>query len=119
MIRENEEIHRGDIYYADLSPTIGCEQGGVRLVLIIQNDIGNLYSPTVIVAPITGRAKKWLPTHVILHCTGLYKRSCVMLEQLRTIDKDRLLGYIGSLEQSQIHKINEAVQLSLGVGDSL
>ena len=120
MTEEKKEIHRGDIYYADLSPTVGCEQGGIRPVLIIQNDIGNLFSPTVIVAPITGKAKKWLPTHVIIiHCTGLYKRSCVMLEQLRTIDKDRLLGYIGSLEQSQIHKINEAVQLSLGVGDSL
>ena len=119
MTEENQEIRRGDIYYANLSPTIGCEQGGVRPVLIIQNNIGNLYSPTVIVAPITGKAKKWLPTHVILHCTGLYKRSCVMLEQLRTIDKDRLLGYIGSIEQSQIHKINEAAQLSLGLGDSL
>ena len=119
MTEENKEIHRGDIYYADLSPTVGCEQGGIRPVLIIQNDIGNLYSPTVIVAPITGKAKKWLPTHVIIHCTGLYKRSCVMLEQLRTIDKYRLLGYIGSIEQSQIHKINEAAQLSLGLGDSL
>ena len=119
MTEENKEIRRGDIHYADLSPTVGCEKGGIS-VPIKQNDIGNLYSPTVIVAPITGKAKKWLPTHVIIiHCTGLYKRSCVMLEQLRTIDKDRLLGYIGSLEQSQIHKINEAVQLSLGVGDSL
>ena len=119
MTEENKEIHRGDIYFADLSPTVGCEQGGIRPVLIIQNNIGNLYSPTVIVAPITGKAKKWLPTHVIIHCTGLYKRSCVMLEQLRTIDKYRLLGYIGSIEQSQIHKINEAAQLSLGLGDSL
>ena len=118
MTEEKKEIHRGDIYFADLSPTVGCEKGGIS-VPIKQNDIGNLYSPTVIVAPITGRAKKWLPTHEILHCTGPDKRSCVLLEQLRTIDKDRLLGYIGSLEQSQIHKINEAVQLSLGVGDSL
>ena len=98
MIEEKKEIRRGDIHYADLSPTIGCEQGGVRPVLIIQNNIGNLYSPTVIVAPITGRAKKWLSTLVILHCTRLYKTSCVLLEQLRSIDKDRLLGYIGSLE---------------------
>ena len=119
MTEEKKEIHRGDIYFADLSPTVGCEKGGIRPVLIIQNDIGNLYSPTVIVAPITGRAKKWLPTHVMLNCTGLYKKSCVMLEQLRTIDKDRLLGYIGSLEQSRIHKINEAALLSLGLGDSL
>ena len=119
MTEENKEIRRGDIHYADLSPTIGCEQGGVRPVLIIQNDIGNLYSPTVIVAPITGRAKKWLSTLVILHCTRLYKTSCVLLEQLRSIDKDRLLGYIGRLEQSQIHKINEAAQLSLGLGDAL
>ena len=119
MTEENKEIRRGDIHYADLSPTIGCEQGGVRPVLIIQNNIGNLYSPTVIVAPITGKAKKWLPTHVILHCTGLYKRSCVMLEQLRTIDKDRLVDYIGRLEQSQLNKINETAQLSLGLETSL
>ena len=118
MTEEKKEIHRGDIYFADLSPTLGCEKGGMS-VPIKQNYIGNLYSPTVIVAPITGRAKKWLSTHVILHCTGLYKRSCVMLEQLRTIDKDRLLGYIGSLEQSQIHKINESAQLSLGLENSL
>ena len=120
MTEENKEIRRGDIHYADLSPTIGCEQGGVRPVLIIQNNIGNLYSPTVIVAPITGKAKKWLPTHVIIiHCTGLYKRSCVMLEQLRTIDKDRLVDYIGRLEQSQLNKINETAQLSLGLETSL
>jgi len=119
MTEEKKEIHRGDIYFADLSPTIGCEQGGVRPVLIIQNDIGNLYSPTVIVAPITGRAKKWLSTHVILHCTGLYKRSCVLVEQLRSIDKDRLFDYIGRLEQSQLHEINEAAQLNLGLENSL
>ena len=119
MIRENKEIRRGDIHYADLSQTIGCEQGGVRPVLIIQNNIGNLYSPTVIVAPITGRAKKWLPTHEILHCTGPDKRSCVLLELLRTIDKDRLVDYIGRLEQSQLNKINETAQLSLGLETSL
>ena len=119
MTEENKEIRRGDIYYADLSPTIGCEQGGVRPVLIIQNNIGNLHSLTVIVAPITGKAKKWLPTHVILHCTGLYKRYCVLLEQLRSIDKDRLFDYIGRLEQSQLNKINETAQLSLGLETSL
>ena len=119
MTEEKKEIHRGDIYFADLSPMEGCEKGGIS-VPIKQNDIGNLYSPTVIVAPITGRAKKWLPTHVIIiHCTGLYKRSCVMLEQLRTIDKDRLFDFIGSLEQSQLNKINETAQLSLGLETSL
>jgi len=70
MTEEKKEIHRGDIYFADLSPTVGCEKGGIK-VPIKQNDIGNLSTPTVIVAPITGRAKKWLPIHVILHCTGL------------------------------------------------
>ena len=118
MTEEKKEIYRMDIYYADLSPKVGCEKGGIS-VPIKQNDIGNLYSPTVIVAPITGRAKKWRPTHVILHCTGLYKRSCVMLEQLRTIDKDRLVDYIGRLEQSQLNKINETAQLSLGLETSL
>ena len=118
MTEEKKEIHRGDIYFADLSPTVGCEKGGMS-VPIMQNDIGNLYSPTVIVAPITGRAKKWLSTHAILHCTGLYKRYCVLLEQLRSIDKDRLFDYIGRLEQSQLHKINEAAQLSLGLENSL
>ena len=118
MTEEKKEIHRGDIYFADLSPTVGCEKGGIS-VPIKQNDIGNLYSPTVIVAPITGRAKKWLPTHAILHCTGLDNRSCVLLEQLRTIDKDRLVDYIGRLEQSQLNKINETAQLSLGLETSL
>ena len=118
MTEEKKEIHRGDIYFADLSPMEGCEKGGMS-VPIMQNDIGNLYSPTVIVAPITGRAKKWLSTHVMLNCTGLYKKSCVMLEQLRTIDKDRLVDYIGRLEQSQLNKINETAQLSLGLETSL
>ena len=118
MTEEKKEIHRGDIYFADLSPMEGCEKGGMS-VPIKQNDIGNLYSHTVIVAPFTGRAKKWLPTHAILNCTGLYKRSCVLRELLRTIDKDRLLDYIGRLEQSQLHKINEAAQLSLGLENSL
>ena len=118
MTEEKKEIYRMDIYYADLSPKVGCEKGGIS-VPIKQNDIGNLYSPTVIVAPITGRAKKWLPTHEILHCTGPDKRSCVLLEQLRTIDKDRLVDYIGRLEQSQLNKINETAQLSLGLETSL
>ncbi|MFB0920234.1 MAG: type II toxin-antitoxin system PemK/MazF family toxin [Oscillospiraceae bacterium] len=118
MTEEKKEIHRGDIYFADLSPTVGCEKGGISVPIKL-NDIGNLYSPTVIVAPITGRAKKWLPTHAILHCTGLDKRSCVLLEQLRTIDKDRLVDYIGRLEQSQLNKINETAQLSLGLETSL
>ena len=118
MTEEKKEIHRGDIYFADLSPMEGCEKGGIE-VPIMQNDIGNLYSPTVIVAPITGRAKKWLSTLVILHCTRLYKTSCVLLEQLRSIDKDRLFDYIGRLEQSQLYKINETAQLSLGLENSL
>ena len=97
------QIKKGDIYYADLSPVIGSEQGGIRPVLIVQNDVGNYYSPTVIAAAITSRAKKrYLPTHIRLNTSfgGLHPGSTVMLEQLRTIDRDRLKKYIGKLDDS-------------------
>lgn len=110
------EIKRGDIYYANLYPVIGSEQGGVRPVLVIQNDVGNHYSPTVIVAAITGRKKKWLPTHVRLkNQSGLYKTSFVMLEQIRTIDRERLQEYIGQMNKRAMHDIDQAIAVSFGL----
>jgi len=109
-------IRRGDILYADLSPVVGCEQGGIRPVLVIQNDIGNRYSPTVIVAAITSKSKKELPTHVELGCMeALQKNSVVLLEQIRTIDRIRLLEYIGSVSRLRMLLIDEALSLSVGL----
>jgi Growth inhibitor len=111
-------ILRGDMYYADLSPVIGSEQGGNRPVLIIQNDIGNRHSPTVIVAAITGKAgqKAKLPTHCYLHAeNGLDMPSIVLLEQIRTVDKKRLNDFIGRLEGDKISRINNALAISVGL----
>jgi mRNA interferase MazF len=110
-------IQRGDIYYADLSPVTGSEQGGLRPVIVIQNDKGNQHSPTVIVAAITSNIKKTkLPTHIVLpEIEGLSKRSIVLLEQIRTIDKSRLSNKIGSIDGEYMHKINEAILISLGI----
>ncbi len=109
-------IHRGDIYYADLRPVVGSEQGGVRPVLIIQNDIGNRHSPTVICAAITSKMNKAkLPTHVELE-TGKYdlvKDSVVLLEQLRTIDKQRLRDKICRLDSEILKKVDRALEISL------
>lgn len=111
------EIRRGDIFYADLSPVTGSEQGGIRPVLIIQNDKGNFYSPTVIAAAITGRAKRWMPTHVSLpRQEGLNRASCVMLEQVRTIDRSRLVSYIGRLDEGSMRRVDDAISVSLGLG---
>ena len=98
----NHKMIRGDIYYADLSGTVGCEQGGIRPVIILQNDIGNIFSPTTIVAPITSQTRKRLPTHVFLHKgkqLGLKLNSHISMEQIRTIDKTRLKDYIGSADE--------------------
>lgn len=112
------EIKRGDIYYADLSPVIGSEQGGVRPVLIVQNDVGNKYSPTVIAAAITSRKfKTQLPTHISVQADecGLAKDSIVLLEQVRTLDKQRLRERMGSLDDCEMLKINHALQVSFGL----
>lgn len=108
-------LYRGDIYYADLSPVVGCEQGGVRPVLIIQNNVGNRYSPTVIVAAITSRMDKHpLPTHVAISCRyGLQKNSMILLEQVRTIDKLRLKEYIGHLNDRDMRAVNVSLKISL------
>ena len=112
-----KEIKRGQIYYANLSPTKGSEQGGLRPVLIIQNDIGNKYAPTVIVAIITSRkTKAKLPTHIWLSVTDGFKvNSMVELEQLRTIDKSRLKDYIGQIQKGEQKLIDEALKISLAL----
>ena len=109
-------VKRGDIYYADLSPVVGSEQGGVRPVLIIQNDIGNRYSPTVIAAAITSQqTKAKLPTHIEIgaQSSGLQKDSVVLLEQVRTIDKKRLKDRICHLDGEIMKKVNRALEISL------
>ena len=112
-----EQIKRGEIYYADLSPVIGSEQGGVRPVLILQNDIGNKYSPTVIVSAITSQmSKAKLPTHIELpsQIYNLPKDSVALLEQIRTLDKRRLQGKITTLSPSKMREVNKALLISLG-----
>ena len=112
-----QEIKRGDIYYADLSPVVGSEQGGVRPVLIIQNNIGNKYSPTVIVSAITSQINKAkIPTHIELASNkyNLAKDSVVLLEQIRTIDKRRLQEKITSLDEFKMKEVNRAILISLG-----
>ena len=111
-------VKRGDIYYADLSPVVGSEQGGMRPVLIIQNDVGNRYSPTVIAAAITSRmGKTKLPTHIDVHAdrAGLSRDSVVLLEQLRTLDKRRLKEKMGHLGEDIMHEIDNAIAVSLGL----
>ncbi len=112
-------VKRGDIYYADLSPVVGSEQGGVRPVLIIQNDIGNKYSPTVIAAAITSRINKAkMPTHIELTAKeyGLNKDSVILLEQIRTIDKRRLRERIGRIDDELMDSVNDALSVSFGLG---
>ena len=116
--RPTPPVRRGDIFYADLSPVIGSEQGGLRPVLIVQNDVGNRYSPTVIVLAITGQVNKArLPTHVPIACegTGLQKDSVVLAEQIRTLDKRRLRERIGTLKPEVMDRVTTAVKISLGV----
>ncbi|MBE6632845.1 MAG: type II toxin-antitoxin system PemK/MazF family toxin [Ruminococcaceae bacterium] len=116
----NSIIRRGDIYYADLSPVVGSEQGGLRPVLIIQNDIGNRYSPTVIAAAITSKmSKTHLPTHIDVYAekVGLAKDSVILLEQIRTLDKRRLREKMGHLDESMMYRVNTAIAISFGLGD--
>ena len=107
-------ISRGDIYYADLSPVIGSEQGGIRPVLVLQNNKGNKFSTTVIVAPISSKlTKNPIPTHVIIRCDSLEKKSVILLEQIRTIDKVRFQEKLGTLDDYFMKKVNEAIKTSL------
>ena len=111
-------VKRGDVFYADLSPVVGSEQGGVRPVLIIQNDIGNKYSPTVIIAAVTSQINKAkLPTHIEISGDeyGLNKDSVILAEQVRTIDKRRLKEKIGHLDEELMERVNEALEISFGL----
>lgn len=110
-------IKRGEMYYADLSPVVGSEQGGIRPILVVQNDIGNKYSPTIIAAAVTSKLNKArLPTHIELSAEnyGLPKDSVVLLEQLRTLDKRRLKEKIGLLDDDTMEKVNDGLLISLG-----
>jgi mRNA interferase MazF len=114
------DIKRGDIFYADLSPVVGSEQGGLRPVLIVQNDTGNRYSPTVIAAAITSRMSKTrLPTHIDVYTNqvGLAKDSVVLLEQIRTIDKKRLKEKLGHLDEGIMNSVNSAIAVSFGLAE--
>jgi len=113
-------VKRGDIFYADLSPVIGSEQGGTRPVLVIQNDVGNKFSPTVIIAAITSQINKAkLPTHIEISANdfGLAKDSVILLEQIRTIDKKRLREKIGRLDEDLLLRVDEALGVSFGISE--
>ena len=115
-------IKRGDIYYADLSPVVGSEQGGVRPVLIVQNNVGNKYSPTVIAAAITSQKFKTnLPTHISVNANdcGLSKDSIVLLEQIRTLDKQRLKERMGNLPENDMDRIDKALSVSFGLLENI
>ena len=114
-------VRRGDIFYADLSPVVGSEQGGLRPVLIVQNDVGNKYSPTVIAAAITSKmSKTHLPTHIDIYAdkVGLARDSVILLEQIRTIDKRRLREKMGHLDETVMRDVNNAISISFGLGGS-
>lgn len=115
---QNKQVHRGELFYCDLGTTFGSEQGGIRPVLILQNDVGNRFSPTTIVAPLTTRiGKAILPTHVLIkQQQGLTSDSIVLLEQIRTIDKNRLRGFVGVLDRCTMNEIGRAVEISMGIG---
>lgn len=113
-------MRRGEIYWADLDPVVGSEQGGIRPVVVVQNDRGNRHSTTVIIAAVTSSSKKaGLPVHVPITAeeSGLARDSVVMLEQLRTLEKSRLMGYLGRLSPSAMQRVDKALALSLGTGD--
>ena len=115
-------VRRGDIFYADLSPVVGSEQGGLRPVLIIQNDVGNRYSPTVIAAAITSRmGKTKLPTHIDIYAdrVGLAKDSVILLEQIRTLDKRRLREKMGHLDEEVMEEVNNAIAVSFGLHEGI
>jgi mRNA interferase MazF len=118
-MNDYRDVRRGDIYYADLDPTTGSEQGGVRPVMIISNDIGNRHSPTVIVAAVTGQSKKYLPTHAVLGKDrhGLRRDSTVLMEQIRSIDHVRLLKYLGRLDAAEMKEADGALAVSVGLAE--
>lgn len=121
MNRPQRIIHRGELYYADLNPVFGSEQGGIRPVLILQNEVGNWFSPTVIVAAVTGKCKKsCLPTHVLVGTdSGLSQPSVIMTEQIRTIDKSRLLDRVGMLSPEKQEQVDQALRVSFALSQKL
>ena len=117
-MRKDWLYQRGDIYLADLSPTLGSEQGGIRPVVVIQNNIGNCYAPTLIVAPISTKVQKKQkqPTHCVMRPSSMIRsQSVVLLEQIRTIDKQRIRCYLGKVTQDEILSINQAMRISLAL----
>lgn len=110
-------IKRGDIYYADLSPVVGSEQSGIRPILVIQNDIGNKFSPTIIGVPITSKAKISMPTHIAIEGNkyGLDKDSIILAEQIRTLDKSRLKEKVGRLDKKALEQVKKAIEISCGL----
>lgn len=110
-------VHRGDVFYADMGVNVGSEQNGMRPVLVLQNDVGNEHSPTIIVAVLTSKVKKmYMPTHVYVGARfGLTEESVVLTEQLSTIDRRRLRGYVGSVDRPTMKKVEQAIQISLGL----
>ena len=118
MLKENWVFHRGDIYMANLNPFKGSEQGGTRPVVVLQNDMGNFFSPTIIITPLTTQTekKKTLPTHCnIGSAQGLSSPSIALLEQIKTIDKSRIISYLGKISNEQMQQIEKAIQVSLGM----
>ena len=115
------KVKRGEIYYADLSPVIGSEQAGVRPVLIVQNDVGNKFSPTIIAIAITSKQKVKLPTHIEIEGTkyGLDKDSVILAEQIRTLDKKRLREKVGKLDEKIMEKVKKAIEISFGIRGEL
>ncbi len=115
------KVKRGDIYYADLSPVIGSEQAGVRPILVVQNDIGNKFSPTIIGIAITSKQKAKLPTHIEIEGTkyGLDKDSVILAEQIRTLDKRRLKEKVGRLDKETMEKVKRAIEISFGIRGEL
>ena len=117
-MRKNNEpmVYRGEIYYADLSPAVGSEQGGIRPVVVLQNNMGNKHAPTTIIAPITSQiGKKPLPTHILFNGCGAPKDSVILLEQIRTIDKSRLKQKMGCLPPEKVEVLDTAIKISLGL----
>ena len=111
-----KDIKHGEIYFADLNPVVGSEQGGIRPVLMLQNNTGNKHSPTVIIAPITSSFEKTkLPTHIHISADGLHDGAVVLLEQIRTIDKSRIIDFVGQLDEKQMNSVNEAAMISIDI----
>ena len=114
-------VRRGDIFYADLSPVVGSEQSGVRPIVVIQNDIGNKYSPTIIAVAITSKVKNKMPTHIEIEGAkyGLEKDSVILAEQIRTLDKSRLKEKVGRLDKKTLEKVKKAIEISCGLRGKL